>query len=411
MKLTFEARLDAYCGERQLRSGGIVGDLQALEADGYYSFSLLASNGGKRPFTWQKACVRVDGGEPWHWAAGQLLPGQTMYLPIAHCNMRACMPPGVHTAVWSFDGRERHRQHFVLTGRLPKAFSFPTEQQLREYRNPQRRRSPYLCGWLHVPAGTRYTQYSVEFQATHLPNGTYCSLGNWSLELSGLGTRYAAYPADFQVHGYGGFQKIDDGQTVSILSIWDIPCTAWGGKHVTLRARRLYPQKIRGTGNFSGEGTGAQCIAPFAWEAKHWYRMHLKCLQQADTTLIEQWAQDLETGASILLGCFDTGVPNACFRDKMGIFLENYLWETAGEVRGMEVRNAKYQNAATGKWEPFRHVTLCSQQPQCDDNSLSYEGSYDFGVTDGRIWMLTSGIGGDWHTDGTGRQSTMYSLD
>lgn len=403
MKVVFEGRLDIYSGDTVLRSCGTEGSLQDLEANAYFTFALLVSNRERRPFSWKEACVKVDGGDAWHWSAGQIPPGNTWYFPIAYCNMKTCMSPGAHTAVWYFDGQERHRQRFLLTEQ--RGFPLPTAQQIRAYRNPDKRRSPYLCGWLHAPVGTRYTQYTIEFQATHLPKGTYCCLGNWAMDLSELEPYYASVRAEGWCHGYAGFQKLADGQSASIMSFWDLHCKTQGGRETTLRAKRLHPREVLGGSSFSGEGTGARSIVPYAWEANHWYRMHLKCIQKKYTTLVEQWVQDLETGSSTLLCCFDTGVFRSCFRGDMAIFLENYLWEIAGQVRGMEVRNPRYLNADTGKWESFRQITLASQGgvPQ-------YEGSYDFGVTDGCVWMLTSGVGGDWFHNGKGKKSTRFSL-
>lgn len=39
-----------------------------------------------------------------------------------------------------------------------------------------------------------------------------------------------------------------------------------------------------------------------------------------------------------------------------------------------------------------------------------YEGSYDFGVSDGHLWMITSGVGGDWFNNGKGKKATYLIL-
>ena len=238
-------------------------------------------------------------------------------------------------------------------------FPIPSPGEIRAYRNPQKRRSPYLCGYLQVPRNVRYTEYQVDFRAGHLPRGTYCCLGCWAMDLSGLRRHYRSVP-DMYTSAYAGFQRIDDGRTVSIMSFWDISCTDRSGRQITLRPKILYPDTQIGGGEFWGEGTGARCTAPYEWEAGHWYRMHLRCVNPPDvgTTYVEQWVRDLETGEKRLLCCYDTLIPNSAFLGNAAIFLENYLWETAGQVRSMEVRNPMYRREDTGKWHRITQVLL-----------------------------------------------------
>ncbi|MBR2889330.1 MAG: DUF3472 domain-containing protein [Oscillospiraceae bacterium] len=289
-------------------------------------------------------------------------------------------------------------------------FPIPSPGEIRAYRNPQKRRSPYLCGYLQVPRNVRYTEYQVDFRAGHLPRGTYCCLGCWAMDLSGLRRHYRSVP-DMYTSAYAGFQRIDDGRTVSIMSFWDISCTDRSGRQITLRPKILYPDTQIGGGEFWGEGTGARCTAPYEWEAGHWYRMHLRCVNPPDvgTTYVEQWVRDLETGEKRLLCCYDTLIPNSAFLGNAAIFLENYLWETAGQVRSMEVRNPMYRREDTGKWHRITQVLLDPQDGP--DHGLDpYIGSYDFGIQEDRIWMITCGAGGDWLHNGRGRKRNQYTI-
>ena len=55
-------------------------------------------------------------------------------------------------------------------------FSMPARYEMNHYSNPDRIRAPYLCAWLYPPEGAIFREYSVDFRAEHVPEGTYCSL-------------------------------------------------------------------------------------------------------------------------------------------------------------------------------------------------------------------------------------------
>lgn len=395
---------------RYRRSCGHEGDLSQLGEGEFFTFSLEMKNTGSRPFAWKEATVRVDAGESWGWMGNSLAPGGQTTFRIYYGNMRKCMTPGVHTVVWYFDGIPVHRDRFLIARSMDweKVFSIPSRQAIAAYRNPRNRRSPYLAGWLQIPDETRYTEYSIDFKATHLPRGTYCCLGNWAMDYSSLKRRYRRVSSEYGgVQAYGGFQRIDDGRMVSILSFWDILCTDALGKQVTIRPQRLYPPSVIGGGEFWGEGTGARSTAPYDWKAGRWYRMRLKCIPDPDsgTTLVEQWACDLEVGEYKLLSRFDTRVENAAFKGSIAVFLENYLTETAGEVRSMEVCNARYLPEGEKTWRPITEGLFNAQ-----DEAPYYEGSYAFGVEGNRFWMITSGVGGDPANSGKGKNHVLLRV-
>lgn len=409
-QVTFRGQLDIFriSDKRHLGDCGKKGDLSLLGADEYFSFSIYVQNNGKNPFAWSEACVRVDNGATWIWSGGQIQPSQRVRLRIGYENMKICMTPGEHTAVWYFDGQAVHRESFVITKQMEwdTVFPIPSRKEIESYRNPHQRRSPYLVGWFSISPETRYTEYMVDFRAAHLPRGTYCCLGCWTMDYSGLKKQYQQVRTENSAsNAYAGFQKLADGRMVSIMSFWDVFCRDEQGKEVTLRAKRLYPETVIDGGRFWGEGTGARSTAPFAWEADHWYRMHLKCVASQGTTLVEQWVSDLETGENKLLCRYDVGVAASAFTGNIAIFLENFLPETAGEVRSMEVCNARYLRADTRRWHRLQRVYL-----YCEGGSPAYEGSYNFGATDNRVWMITSGVGGDWFHNGKGKKPMSITL-
>ncbi len=285
------------------------------------------------------------------------------------------------------------------------AFRLPSQTEIEAYNKTSTKRSPYLAGWLQIPQGTRYTEYMIDFKAPHLPKGTYCSLGNWSMDYSYLKNIYQSTSVESGgINAYAGFQCIDTGEKVSIMSFWDVFCKDYNGNETILRPKRVYPASTDFSEDFTGEGTGAHCTVRYNWQADHWYRMHLKCTtsQTTGNTVVEQWVADLATGKYTLLCSYDVGVPNSAFVGQIGIFLENYLPAYSGNVRSMEVCNAKYLNASTGLWTTITDVYMGPQVPMSD--VLGYNGSYDFGIKDGHLWMITSGVGGDWYSDGRGKQ-------
>jgi len=407
-KMTFSAQLDILqrSTHRFLRSCGKSGDLSDLGEDEFFSFSLYIRNSGCRDYHWQLASVQIDGQEPRHWSAGTASAAKRVRLYITHRNMVPFLTTGTHQVVWYLDGREVHRQQFVITQSADwsRRFPIPTQAEIAAYRNPGKHRSPYIGAWLQIPPETRYSEYQIDFRVGHLPIGTYCCLGNWHMDDSALRSRFSSVECGW-VHGYAGFQRIDTGETVSIMSFWDIFCRNAAGRKITLSAKRLYPDQVIGGGRFWGEGTGERGTRPFDWEANHWYRMHLKCIPGKDSTIVEQWVHDLETGTQTMLCRYATVLPDSAFHGNIAVFLENYLWETAGQVRSMEVRNAQYRDAATKQWHPITEVQIDSRGGLPD-----YEGSYNFGVSGNCAWMITSGVGGDWFHNGKGKPPTTFSL-
>ena len=135
--------------------------------------------------------------------------------------------------------------------------------------------------------------------------------------------------------------------------------------------------------------------------------MHLKCRTSNKTgkTVLKQWVCDLETGTYTLLCAYDTKVENATFHGPTAVFLENYLTEHSGDVRTMEVRNVRYLNADTNQWQTTKTAQFSSA-----GGSPNYEGSYNFGVSGNRFWMITSGVGGDWYHNGKGRRNANLTI-
>ena len=123
----FSSQLDVFSisAKKHLRSCGTSGELSPLGADEYFSFTLYIHNSDTRPYVWSEAYVRVDGGQPLRWPQGQVKPGARGVLRISPSKMAAYATPGIHNAVWYFDGMPVHREQFQLSAGMNWAQVFP----------------------------------------------------------------------------------------------------------------------------------------------------------------------------------------------------------------------------------------------------------------------------------------------
>ncbi|MBQ1252360.1 MAG: S-layer homology domain-containing protein [Firmicutes bacterium] len=320
-----------------------------------------------------------------------------------YCNPQKSAPRAEGTAMlqrFYEQIRATERTKFPLN-----KFTVPTRAQINADTNPHNSRSPYIYGWMDIPDGVKFIEYSVDFRAEYLPRGTYCCLGQWTMDMSGLESKYTNIRTEYSsVSGYAGFQSTCTAKgKAGIMSFWDIYAKEKStGKNVTLRAKCLYPG---GNDNFGGEGTGAHSINHYNWEEGHWYRMLLQCDNSGATTVVNQFVCDLETGTWTLLCQYDTLVPNGKFKGDIAVFLENYNTSLAGEVRSLELKNVRYRDASTGQWNAVKRAYLGP-----NGGVPAYEGSYEFGATSDRFWMITSGVGGDWYGNGTGQKAGYYNV-
>ncbi len=403
-EIIYTGSLDVYSISQEtfIRSGEQVGDLSELAADEYFSQVLHIQYNGEGTLSWSEAYVTVDGGEPWYWSSGSLESGQSTSFHIFYVNMQK-LSEGSHSVSWFMDGMEVFSDTFVIELNLNWAqlTDLPSEEEIAAYTNPTNQRSPYMAVWLSVPAETRYTEYTIEFKSDHFPLGSYYALGNWKMDYSSLEQQYTEVKTEYGISAYAGFQNIYNGDRLAIMSFWDVYCTDDNGKVTTIRPEVTYPVDPYHSGEFGGEGTGAQCMVPYQWEENHWYRAHLRCLESdtTGTTQVEFWVCDLENDEYTLLCSYDTGVPESAFEGNIAIFLENYLTEHAGEIRTMEVRNAQYLDEADGLWHA---IVEGNMYPNSGALSLGYAGSYDYGVEGDRLWIMTTGVGNNCD-DGAGQ--------
>ncbi|MBR5289152.1 MAG: DUF3472 domain-containing protein [Clostridia bacterium] len=395
--------------ERYLRSCGEIAELSQIGADEYFTFVLTRTYNGSQTKRVENFYVRVDDGPKWSWIANDIQPGQRSSAHIYYSNMQNLMKPGTHKVVWYVNDTPILTKSFTLTqgDNWYSRFSMPSADEIKNANQTATVRSPYLYGWLTMDNNFRYTEISVDFKADYVPKATYCALANLRLDLSGLKKKYKNVHSEYEsVNLYAGFQRRWN-ETITIMSAWDIYYTDKNGVEHTLRPKQIYPDKTYiGDGTFGGEGTGMQMLMPYDWEVGHWYRMLLQCGQSdSGTTTVEQWVCDLETGEWTLMCKCDTGLPDSCFIGSNAFFLENFDPKYAGEIRAMEVTNARVRDTK-GNWR-----ALTSAYIGCNGGLPNYNGSYAYGADDTSFFMITSGAGGDWYgTSRVPKNNKTYNL-
>ena len=264
----------------------------------------------------------------------------------------------------------------------------PTAEEVAACNRTSTQRSPYITGWLNTGDTVRFSQYAADFKADYLPASTYCSLANFNMDYPSLKSQYAKIYSEGDISVYAGFQRRDPGQTnVGILAFWDIYCEDENGNVTKITPERVYPESDEDT-NFGGEGEGVHTLADYDWKQGKWYRMLIQCGTSDTTgnTTVEQWVQDLESGEWSYLSKYDLGVKDAAFTGNVAVFLENFNPESAGEIRSMELRNARICPEGSDKWISLREGYFL--------DNYDYPGSYNYGTDQDIFWMITTGVSG-----------------
>ena len=264
-----------------------------------------------------------------------------------------------------------------------KIIIFPDKAEIALCNRISKERSPYICGWMETGSQS-YKEYAIDFKADYLPCGTYCCLANFDLDYSGLKKHFRNIHTEYNgVAGYAGFQRLENGNYVSIMSFWDVYGTDSLGRKLVHTPRLVYPAG-EGTGRFSGEGAGVHIILPYNWRPGKWYRMLLTCGTMLDrvNTVISMFAREVDGGKWTCLCRFDMGTTNVTFKNNTAIFLENFSPRTSGEIRTLECRNIKIKEK--DNWKPVRTAHL--------SQSYNYPGSYQYGSDDSTFYMITTGV-------------------
>lgn len=236
--------------------------------------------------------------------------------------------------------------------------------------------------------------YMIDFCTDDAPIYTYYALCDFWMSLDGLRSQpdFAELPnteMNIMAGGaYAGLQTHESGPA-AIMSFWHIEYIDTDGQRQLIEARRLYPAGGK-TNKFGNEGTGTNYFTNIDWEPSHWYRMVIRCWDDADTgtTLVGQWLCDLESGEWTLISYFDTGYPDSAMK-AVGRFLEDWAPDTNDQVRSWKLKNIYGREKKTALWHSLDNVTI-----QAVDFGAQ-TGGYEYGVKDNCFWGKTCGIGRD----------------
>ena len=375
----------------QRDTGAVAFSLGELRPTEYAAFRFQTKNTGRTDLYVRSAYARIDGGPACSWSPFTLEAGTSTGFHLYQEPMSGLLP-GAHTVEFYINDRLEMTQTFMLLRAWSATMSLPSAAQRSGLRTSER--SPYIVCWPEFEGVTGFVEYSVDLVIDEAPRGTYVSIYDWDMDLSGLRRSYSAVWRAYEgTAAYAGFQVHDDGSHHVIFSVWDTYCQDATGQVYTIRPQVVYPE---GAGKvFDGEGWGVQCLLPFDWKEDHPYRAVLQQSENSATgsTRIAFWVCDLETGAWTRLIEYDLGY-STCMTGGAA-FLENYLTEYAGQLRTMELSNfrvrTRYGDIVPGKSAYFAQ-------------NFEYPGSYNYGSDGKSFWAITTGVPGcctlppDWQT-------------
>lgn len=264
----------------------------------------------------------------------------------------------------------------------------PTAEEIEACNNTSTQRSPYIAGWLKNDKVTRFTKYSADIKADYLPLATYCSPVNLTLDYSSLKDKYTNVWNEDGIGMYAGLQRREADETkVGIMAFWDIYCEDEDGNITTITPTRVYPESDDDT-SFDGEGEGAHTLVDYDWKPGKWYRMIIQCGTSETTgnTTVEQLVQDLETEQWTYLSKYDLGIKDIAFTGDIAMFLENFNPKTSGEIRTMEIKNARICPEGSEKWISLNECEFLQ--------NFDYPGSYNYGTDEDTFWIITTGVTG-----------------
>ena len=266
----------------------------------------------------------------------------------------------------------------------------PSAEQISLVRGTAR--SPYIAVYPHFPNVSRALEYSVDLHADHEPRGTYLCPLNWWMDVSALQARYASVYNDYTgvPGGYCGFQTLQDGSHVFIMTVWSTFCQDYAGNVTVFTPTVVYPVGQGQRNTDASEGSFTHCILPFDWHAGRDYRVLVQQNPSESTgnVVLSVSVCDLQKNEWYLLASIDTGVPDV-YMCSVGCFLENFLTDYMGELRSMELRNLKARSADSYQW-----VNADSTQFLLNGSvsQMDYAGSASFGTDGASIWAITSGV-------------------
>lgn len=255
--------------------------------------------------------------------------------------------------------------------------------------------APFVAGSFST-GDTTYSGVSVDFKADQMPAGTYCAVSHFNFTYPTLSQYPDLHTSQYGYAGFAGFQRLEDGSYVVLMSIWDEIYTA-DGQEQRIRARLIEPEPDGETA-FSNQGTGVKYQPIFPWKEGLWYQamIYLGTSKETGNTTLEYWVQNLETEQWFQVCTYDLGAPSVGFKGDLVFSLSNNFPQTAGEIRTMEIRNARI---LSNEWVTLTSGTLRQY--------YDHKGSYCAGAEGDTVYLLTTGVE---NKAGASQETTLFTV-
>ena len=220
---------------------------------------------------------------------------------------------------------------------------------------------PYLMAWTtELPVKSDIIQ--VDFKCIQEARATYYAVLNW-----------------YDMNGYAGFQILEDGRHVVIMSMWD------NGSVKPTIEYAPYAFKAQA---FDGEGTGKQVLSTYDWSKLRWYTMRIQARTSGSKTVYEQWIRP-EDGSWTKICAISYPQRNCGFKSVCA-FLEDF-YPFTNLRRSMQLRNMSGRAADTGKWKGNKRYTISNYE---DNRLQTYNVNYNCKAEPANSAALYMQIGG-----------------
>ena len=188
--------------------------------------------------------------------------------------------------------------------------------------------------------------------------------------------------------GYFGVQQLGSPTNkVVIFSVWD-PTKGDNPNAVKVedRVELLHEGEGVRIRRFGGEGTGGQCMAPFAWKAGETNRFLMRGEVQGDKTAYTAWVWRADRGDWWKLATFRTQTKGLPLRGLYS-FVEDFRRDTksANDRRRARFGNGWVQTVA-GEWAPLTKARFTASSAEWEAKE-----TIDAGIAEGRFYLATGG--------------------
>ncbi|HMJ91310.1 MAG TPA: DUF3472 domain-containing protein [Candidatus Acidoferrum sp.] len=188
--------------------------------------------------------------------------------------------------------------------------------------------------------------------------------------------------------GYFGIQQLNNPTNkVAIFSVWD---PTKGDDQKAVKPEDRVELLFEGAGvrikRFGGEGTGGQCMTPFAWKIGETNRFALHGEVQGEKTAYTAWLFDHSTNAWRKLATFRTRTGGKWLGGYYS-FVEDFRRDTKSVD---QVRRAQFGNgwvhARTGEWQPLTKARFTASGAKWESKE-----NIDAGTGDDWFYLATGG--------------------